>query len=121
MESLTDAITPAAAAAKLLEAGVRISERTLRERARALGACRIIGKTMFLMPSDIDAILEAAKPAPRVPRHMSGAWTDEDSRALRQRLQSSSRMKKVQSNSSVGSGLERAREALRKAKDRRGA
>lgn len=39
-----------------------VSERTVRETARALGACRIIGKAMILLPEDVEAILEASKP-----------------------------------------------------------
>jgi hypothetical protein len=64
MTVLDDAISPATAVEKLQAAGIHISERTLRERARAIGACRIIGKAMFLLPSDIDTIITAAKPEP---------------------------------------------------------
>ena len=39
-----------------------VSERTLREQARAIGACRIIGKKMILLESDVDAIMEATRP-----------------------------------------------------------
>lgn len=42
------------------------SERTLRKMARDLGACHVIGKTMLLTEDDVRAILEAAKPAPRI-------------------------------------------------------
>lgn len=65
MTALESPISPAAAVAKLAEAGITISERTLRERARQLGACRVIGKTMFLLPEDIDRIFSAAKPEPK--------------------------------------------------------
>jgi hypothetical protein len=64
MTILDEAISPAVAVAKLQAAGIQISERTLRERARALGACRVLGKAMFLMPSDLDIIVNAAKPEP---------------------------------------------------------
>jgi hypothetical protein len=38
-----------------------VSERTLREQARNLGACRIIGKKMILLESDVDLIMEATR------------------------------------------------------------
>ncbi len=40
------------------------SERRLRELARKLGACRIVGNRMLLTQSDVDAILEASRPCP---------------------------------------------------------
>ncbi len=88
MKDLSGAVTPTALVAKFAEAGITISERTLRERARQLGAYRIIGKTMFLMPEDIELILEAAKPQPklRVAAEPSSSWTDSDTEALIQRL-----------------------------------
>lgn len=64
---LDGAITPAEAVQKFQERGINLSERTLREFARRVGACRIIGKAMFLMPSDVDAILEASRPKPPTP------------------------------------------------------
>ncbi|PDT39781.1 hypothetical protein CO656_19125 [Sinorhizobium sp. FG01] len=88
-------MTPSAAVAKLQAVGIHVSERTLRERARALGACRIIGKTMFMLPSDIDAILEAARPKPKVRYDVSPyepkpapikRWTEYDTEQLRQRI-----------------------------------
>ncbi|MDK1493351.1 hypothetical protein QN219_25435 [Sinorhizobium sp. 7-81] len=95
INTLDGALTPAAAVAKLQAAGIQVSERTLRERARALGACRVIGKAMFLLPSDIEVILEAAKPKPRVRYDVSPyepqpapirAWTDDDTEKLRERI-----------------------------------
>jgi len=88
MKDLSGALTPKALVAKFAETGITISERTLRERARQLGAYRLIGKTMFLLPEDIEVILEAAKPQPRqrveaVPR---SNWTDSDTDALIARL-----------------------------------
>lgn len=64
---LDQAITPAEAVQKFQERGINLSERTLREFARRVGAYRIIGKAMFLMPSDVDAILEASRPQPSTP------------------------------------------------------
>lgn len=49
--------TPAALAAHL-----GVSERTVRERARAIGACRIIGRTMLLFPDDVARLMEAFRP-----------------------------------------------------------
>ncbi|MFS8114882.1 hypothetical protein QD460_24395 [Rhizobium jaguaris] len=40
------------------------SPRKVRQLARQLGACRIIGNRMVLLDEDVRAILEAAKPAP---------------------------------------------------------
>lgn len=56
---LPDYVTPADLALHL-----GISERTVRDIARQLGAYRIIGKTMFLLEGDIKAIFEASKPCP---------------------------------------------------------
>lgn len=66
-KTLGSAITPAEAVRKLQDRGINLSERTLREFARRVGACRIIGKAMFLMPSDVDTILEASRPKPAPP------------------------------------------------------
>jgi hypothetical protein len=41
------------------------SPRKLREFARGLGACRVLGNRMVLTQKDVDAILEATKPAPK--------------------------------------------------------
>jgi hypothetical protein len=35
-----------------------LSERTLRAKARELGACHVLGKAMIITPEQIDAILE---------------------------------------------------------------
>ncbi|MBY2932498.1 hypothetical protein [Rhizobium leguminosarum] len=65
MPDIEGAITPEQLVAKFAKAGISISERTLRERARQVGAYRLIGKTMFLMPEDVEKIIEAAKPVPQ--------------------------------------------------------
>lgn len=84
---LSDAMTPGMVVEELAQRGVHISERTLRERARKMGTFRTIGKAMFFMPEDIDALLEAAKPAARGTADGSGrAWTDEDTAQLRDQL-----------------------------------
>lgn len=40
------------------------SERRVRDKARELGACRILGNRMIFTQSDVDAILEATRPCP---------------------------------------------------------
>lgn len=40
------------------------SPRKLREFARGLGACRVLGNRMVLTQQDIDAIMEASRPCP---------------------------------------------------------
>lgn len=40
------------------------SERRVRDLARRLGACRILGNRMVLLGEDVAAIMEAAKPCP---------------------------------------------------------
>jgi hypothetical protein len=56
-------ITPNALAKQL-----GCSPRRIRQLARDIGACRLFGKTMVLLPEDVQAILEAAKPEPKQPR-----------------------------------------------------
>src|SRR5882724_13085523 len=53
---LPDVTTPADLAARL-----GWSERRLRDLARRLAACRILGNRMVLLPQDVDAIMEATK------------------------------------------------------------
>lgn len=51
------------------------SERRVRDLARRLGACRILGNRMVLIKEDIEAILEATKPAPLpVVSRMPSGW-----------------------------------------------
>lgn len=40
------------------------SPRKVREFAREIGACRILGNKMVLTQEDLDALIEASKPAP---------------------------------------------------------
>jgi hypothetical protein len=54
--TLPEAITPAEFAKQY-----GWSERRVREKARELGACRILGNRMILLPEDVRTILEAAK------------------------------------------------------------
>ena len=40
------------------------SERHVRDLARRLGACRVLGNRMVMLPDDVAAIMEATKPCP---------------------------------------------------------
>lgn len=40
------------------------SPRHIRKLAREIGACRLMGNRMVLLPDDVQAILEATKPCP---------------------------------------------------------
>src|SRR5262245_38055022 len=57
-------VTPAQLAAEL-----GWSERRVRDKARELGACRILGNRMILLPEDVNTILEAT----RCPSSSTGA------------------------------------------------
>lgn len=59
MTILDHVISPADAVDILGKAGVKISERTLRDKARSIGAYRKIGQAMFFLPADLDAIAES--------------------------------------------------------------
>lgn len=50
--------SPAEWCGALKARGFDVSERTLRSKARELGACHVIGKAMIITPEQIDAILE---------------------------------------------------------------
>src|SRR6478752_5411718 len=54
--SLPEGITPAEFARRY-----GWSERRVRDKARELGACRILGNRMILLPQDVASILEATK------------------------------------------------------------
>ncbi|TCR98612.1 hypothetical protein [Rhizobium sp. BK418] len=89
MPDIEGAITPANLVAKFAGAGIHISERTLRERARQLGAFRQMGKAMFFMPEDIDALIDALKPKPKASGETAPAvsrWTEADTDKLIERL-----------------------------------
>jgi hypothetical protein len=55
---MTDGKTPEQWEAALAEQGVIISARKLRSTARAIGACRMLGNAMILLPEHIDQIFE---------------------------------------------------------------
>lgn len=56
---LDTGMTPAQVVAHLAEKGQKVSERALRAKARELGACRIFGKAMILLPEHVDLIFGA--------------------------------------------------------------
>lgn len=88
MADLSDAITPASVVERLQERGIHLSERMLREFARKVGACRIIGKAMFFMPEDIEILIAAAKPRPKGATSSSKpGWTESDTEKLLDRLE----------------------------------
>ncbi|MDF2809878.1 MAG: hypothetical protein K0S56_909 [Microvirga sp.] len=55
--------TPAEVAVEL-----HCSERHLRKLARDLRACSVVGKVMLLSDADVQTILDASRPAPRLGR-----------------------------------------------------
>jgi hypothetical protein len=57
--TLPEIITPADLASRM-----GWSERHVRELARRLGACRVLGNRMVLLPQDVQTILEATQPCP---------------------------------------------------------
>ncbi|KAA0689430.1 hypothetical protein DTW90_31495 [Neorhizobium sp. P12A] len=73
-EKLSEVMTPAQVVAVFQSKGIIISERTLRERARGVGAYHTIGKAMFFLPEDLEALIEASKANPKV-HHSSGQLT----------------------------------------------
>lgn len=59
---VTEGKTPHEWVELLASHGIAVSERTLRERARALGAFNSLGNTMILLPEHIDAVFEQPSP-----------------------------------------------------------
>src|SRR3972149_4133350 len=57
MTALPDHTTPDELAREM-----GLSPRRVRARARDLGACRIFGNRMVLLPEDVTAIMEASRP-----------------------------------------------------------
>lgn len=101
MDELKGAITPAVLVEQFTAAGIEISERTLRAKIREIGAYRIIGRVMFLMPDDVAAIMEASKPQPknhsRAPSNQPAIerWTEADTDKLLERLKTSKTAKRT--------------------------
>lgn len=65
------ATLPAVYTPEDVAAHLGVSERTLREMARQLGACRMFGNRMILTAGDVQLIMEAA----RCPTPSTGAAT----------------------------------------------
>ena len=59
MVNLPDLITP-----EELAAHAGWSPRRIRQIARDLGQCRVVGNKMLLSQQDVDAIMEATRPCP---------------------------------------------------------
>lgn len=57
--------TPADVRAMLAAKGLTVSERSIRERARQTGYCRVQGKALFFLDEDIALLLEAMRPEPK--------------------------------------------------------
>lgn len=74
MTDIESAITPTQLVERFAKAGIHISERTLRDKARQIGAYRLIGKAMFLMPEDVEALLEASRPKIKTPAAAAPAF-----------------------------------------------
>lgn len=55
-------MAPAEIVAMFAAKGLRISERELRRKARELGCCRELGKALFFLPEDIDALFGGLQP-----------------------------------------------------------
>ena len=73
---MQDGKTPAQWVDELGRRGVDVSERTLRERARHLGACRMLGNAMILLPEHIDTIFEEPTCLNRTSEGASGGSVD---------------------------------------------
>jgi excisionase family DNA binding protein len=60
----SDALSPEGLADELASKGITIPADVIRQRALQLGACRLLGDAMFLLPEDVNAILRAGKQLP---------------------------------------------------------
>ena len=57
-------LLPAHTTPAKLAAHLGVSERTVRDTARAIGACRVIGKKTLMTDADVALFMEAIKPCP---------------------------------------------------------
>jgi hypothetical protein len=78
--ALPELLSPEAVVAQFAQAGIAISERELRRRARKLRACREIGKALFFTPADVERIVAAA--IPEVPECPSSENEDQSGTTL---------------------------------------
>ena len=74
--------TPAQWADELHARGIDVSERTLRERARAAGACRSLGKAMILLPEHIEQLFAEPTWPKKEASKNTGAGASGGSRAV---------------------------------------
>ncbi|MDX0955690.1 hypothetical protein GOE09_29400 [Sinorhizobium medicae] len=80
-----------------------VSPRRIRQMARELGACRIFGNKMFLLPADIEAILEASKPKPRAaPYRLGGEYEEVLKRLERVKKEAAAKTSKKRREPSIG-------------------
>lgn len=80
-----------------------VSPRRIRQMARELGACRIFGNKMFLLPADIEAILEASKPKPRAaPSRPGGDYEEVLKRLDRMKKEAAPKTSKKRREPSTG-------------------
>ena len=62
MTRIEKGVSPETFAQQLTElSGAHVSARSIRARARKIGACHIFGKAMILMPEDVERLLEDMK------------------------------------------------------------
>lgn len=79
---LQDAMSPSDAVERLGKLGVHVSERTLRKRARELGACRVLGKAMLLLPEHMVLIFKSMDPKLTVDAVRQWVQDDREERVL---------------------------------------
>lgn len=98
-----------------LAAHLNVPERTLKELARKIGACSIIGKSMILTEDDVNTIMEATRcPSKSTSAARSGTieapLTGGDFVALQKRLTAKSRKgSKRKSNGAHGNVISMGR------------
>lgn len=70
-----DALSLEGFAEELASKGISIPADIIRQKALQLGACRLLGETLFLLPEDVNAILRAGKqlPAPMLEKSKAKA------------------------------------------------
>jgi hypothetical protein len=94
--------TPAQVCADFAAKGVHISERALRAKARELGACRIFGKAMILLPEHVDLIFEAPECQNTGLNSTSGAKLGGSGGALKARSDTTARALELLTKKSQG-------------------
>lgn len=59
---MSEFLSPAAVVETLGKAGVQISERELRAKARRIGCYREVGRAIFFTPADLDKLFAPEEP-----------------------------------------------------------